>query len=131
MNRFKSVFLWQRFSLFILGCWASAVSFGASDLARDFVSPPDSARPGVYWYFIDGNLSREGMTRDLESMKQAGLGHALYLEINMQMFGMTGGPVDYMSEPWQELFAHAVHEAGRLGIEIMVGTGPGWNDGSQ
>ena len=66
-------FLWQLSSLCILGCCAAPVSFAASDLTKDFVTPPDSARPGVYWYFMDGNLSREGMTRDLEAMKRVGM----------------------------------------------------------
>jgi hypothetical protein len=123
MNKSGSVFRWQLSSLFILGCCAAPVSFAASDLTEDFVTPPESARPGVYWYFMDGNISREGMTRDLEAMKRAGLGHALYLEVNL---GMPRGPVKYMSEQWQELYVHAVHEADRLGLEIMLGTGPGW-----
>ncbi len=92
-------------------------------LAVGFANPPDSARPGVYWYFMDGNLSREGMTRDLESMKAAGLGHVLFLEVNV---GVPRGPINFLSDPWQELFAHAVHECERLGLELMLGSGPGW-----
>ena len=45
------------------------------DLEKLFTNPPDSARPGVYWYFMDGNLDREGMTADLEAMKAAGIGN--------------------------------------------------------
>ena len=92
-------------------------------LAAGFANPPDSARPGVYWYFMDGNLSREGMTRDLEAMKAAGLGHVLFLEVNV---GVTRGSVVFLSPAWQDLFAHAVHESERLGIELMLGSGPGW-----
>ena len=69
-------------------------------LARSFVNPPDSARPGVYWYFMDGNLSREAMTADLESMKKAGLGNLVYLEVNV---GVPRGKVDFFSAEWQEL----------------------------
>jgi len=44
------------------------------DIIKDgFLNPPDSARPGVYWYFMDGNLDRAAMTADLESMKKAGI----------------------------------------------------------
>ncbi len=92
-------------------------------LWEDFVSPPDAARPGVYWYFMDGNQDRECMTADLESMHRAGLRKALFLEVNI---GVPRGPVDFMSEPWQENFAHAVRTADRLGMEIILGTGPGW-----
>ncbi len=94
-----------------------------SDLAHSFREPPEAARPGAYWYFMDGNLSREGMTRDLESMKAAGMGHVVFLEVNV---GVPRGPVDFLSAPWQDLFVHAVREAERLGIEIILGSGPGW-----
>jgi len=93
------------------------------ELAMKFQNPPDSARPGVYWYFMDGNLNREEMTADLESMKEAGIGNLVFLEVNV---GVPRGPVGFMSEAWQELFVHAVREAERLGIEITLGSGPGW-----
>jgi hypothetical protein len=102
---------------------APGTSSGDDQLPKTFLEPPDSARPGVYWYFMDGNLSREGMTRDLESMAEAGLGHLVFLEVNV---GVPRGPVDFLSDAWQELFVHAVREAERLGIEITLGVGPGW-----
>jgi hypothetical protein len=92
-------------------------------MALAFQNPPDTARPGVYWYFMDGNLNRQEMTADLESMKAAGLGNLVFLEVNV---GVPRGPVDFMSESWQNLFAHAVGQAQRLGIEITLGSGPGW-----
>ena len=92
-------------------------------LAASFVNPPDSTRPGVYWYFMDGNISREGMTADLESMKAAGIGSVLFLEVNV---GIPRGRVDFMSDEWLDLFRHARREAGRLGITMKLGIGPGW-----
>jgi len=94
----------------------------AQDLADDFRQPPDSARPGAYWYFMDGNQDREAMTTDLEAMHHAGLRKALFLEVNI---GVPRGPVDFMSPIWQDNFAHAVRTADRLGMEIILGTGPG------
>ena len=94
-----------------------------ADLQDGFQNPPDSARPGVYWYFMDGNLSRKAMTADLESMKAAGIGNLIFLEVYV---GVPRGPVGFMSPEWQELFVHAVREAERLGIEITMGSGPGW-----
>ena len=95
----------------------------AADLHDSFQNPPDSARPGVYWYFMDGNLSRKAMTADLESMKAAGIGDLIFLEVYV---GVPRGPVGFMSPEWQELFVHAVREVERLGIEITMGSGPGW-----
>ncbi|HOW74170.1 MAG TPA: glycosyl hydrolase [Phycisphaerae bacterium] len=103
--------------------WLVSVAASAEELVQTFREPPDAARPGAYWYFMDGNLSREGMTRDLESMRAAGIGHVVFLEVNV---GVPRGPVDFLSEEWQDLYVHAVREAERLGIEIILGSGPGW-----
>jgi len=94
-----------------------------STLVQGFVTPPDSTSPGVYWYFMDGNISRKGMTEDLESMKMAGIGSVIFLEVNV---GIPRGPVTFLSEEWQDLFKHAVKEAERLGISLTLGSGPGW-----
>ena len=92
-------------------------------LKTGFLNPPDSARPGVYWYFMDGNLDRDEMTADLESMKEAGIGYVLFLEVNV---GVPRGEVDFLSEEWQDLFVHGVRECERLGIKLVLGSGPGW-----
>jgi len=92
-------------------------------LKKDFINPPHSSLPGVYWYFMDGNLSRGEMTKDLESMKEVGISNVIFLEVGL---GVPRGPVDFMSEEWQDLFVHAVREAERLGIKILLGAGPGW-----
>lgn len=94
-----------------------------SVLKKGFQSPPDSSRPGVYWYFMDGNMSKKAITEDLESMKEAGIGNLVFLEVNV---GIPRGPVDFLGNQWLDLFAHAVHESERLGIEITLGIGPGW-----
>jgi hypothetical protein len=110
--------------LLLSGLFFSCLNIRSSDhIKAGFINPPDSARPGVYWYFMDGNLDRDGITSDLESMKEAGLGYALFLEVNV---GVPRGKVDFLSEEWQELFKHAVREAERLGIRIILGSGPGW-----
>ncbi len=112
--------------LFISGC--SNGPSGSSEieykqLVESFLNPPHSAQPGVYWYFMDGNLSRKEMTSDLESMKEVGIGHVLFLEVNV---GVPQGPVKFMSEEWKESFTHAVKECERLGIVLTLGSGPGW-----
>ena len=66
----------KRFSHLLF--WGLALSLAtlarAGDIESEFLAPPDSARPWVYWFFMDGNLSREGITADLEAMKRVGPG---------------------------------------------------------
>ena len=52
-------------------------------LKSAFQNPSNSAKPGVYWYFMDGNLDKGEMTADLESMKKVGIEHVLFLEVNV------------------------------------------------
>ena len=47
-------------------------AMAGDELVGTFQTPPDEARPWVYWMFMDGNLTREGMTADLEALKRAG-----------------------------------------------------------
>ncbi|MCE5347613.1 MAG: glycosyl hydrolase [Bacteroidales bacterium] len=112
------------FFMSVAGIFFSCSDSGIHDyLKQGFINPPDSARPGVYWYFMDGNLDRDAMTADLESMKKAGIGYVLFLEVNV---GVPRGKVDFLSEEWQELYKHAVKESERLGIRLVLGSGPGW-----
>jgi len=109
--------------LVVFAIVASVVTAGPS-LEEMFANPPDSARPWVYWYFMDGNTTREGMKADLDAMKEAGIGGVLILEIGAGR--PRRGPVEFLSPKWLELFGYAIAEADRLGIEVAVGTGPGW-----
>jgi len=123
MKLFPSIRLWQLICLSIFALAISCKPVAQDWLEAGFLEPPDSVKPGVYWYFLDGNIDKEQMTADLESMKKAGLGYALFLEVNQ---GLPRGTVDFLSPKWQELFTHAVREGERLGIRIILGTGPGW-----
>ena len=94
-----------------------------TEIKKGFLNPPASALPGVYWYFMDGNLSEKGMTEDLESMKKAGIGNVVFLEVNV---GVPQGKIDFLSDEWYDLFKHAIDECKRLGINMTLGIGPGW-----
>ena len=112
----------SRFGLLFIALFIAASSV-ADELGDHFLQPPDSARPWVYWFFIDGNLSKEGMTADMEAMAEAGIGGVIIMEVDV---GIPRGPVAFMSEEWRALFKHAVEEAERLGLEITLNAGPGW-----
>jgi len=92
-------------------------------LASGFLSPPPEARPWVYWFVMDGNLSREGVTADFEALARVGVGGVLFMEVDV---GIPKGPVRFMSPTWRELFRHANAEAARLGLVLTIPASPGW-----
>ena len=97
----------------------------ASDLSAQFLNPPPSARPWVYWFWNNGNVTKAGITADLEAMKRAGIGGVIIMDV-VERFAPPPGPADFMNPEWQELFRFAVAEAHRLGLEINMTNGPGW-----
>ena len=104
--------------------WVCSCAAAVPDLERSFRKPPPEARPWVYWFWLNGNLTEEGMTADLEAMARAGVGGVLIMEVDQ---GAPVGPVAFMSDRWRELFRHMVSEAARLGIEVNMNNDAGWN----
>lgn len=103
--------------------FAAALPAQADDLAKNFASPPAAARPWVYWFPLNGNLSKEGITADLEAMARVGIGGVLYMEVDQ---GAPRGPADFAGPLWRELLTHAGREANRLGLEINMNNDAGW-----
>ncbi len=96
----------------------------ADSLSDGFRQPPDSARPWVYWFWLNSNITREGITADLEAMQRVGIGGVLIMEVDQ---GAPRGPVAFMSPEWRALFKHVVAEAQRLGLEVNMNNDAGWN----
>lgn len=94
-----------------------------SPLESAFKSPPDSAKPWVYWFWMNGNITKAGITADLEAMARVGIGGALIMGVTTPI---REGRVDFMSTEWQEMFVHAVNEAARLGLKITMNNDDGW-----
>jgi hypothetical protein len=102
-----------------------AAPLRAGDLAAQFANPPASARPWVYWFWNNGNVTKAGITADLEAMKRVGIGGVIIMDV-VERFAPPAGTADFMNDEWQELFRFAVSEAHRLGLEINMTNGPGW-----
>jgi len=91
-----------------------------------FRNPPDSAKPRAYWWWLNGNVSKVGIRKDLEEMKRQGIAGVL-----LAHGGGAKSPTGprFLSPEWHELFRYALGEAGRLGIEVMANVCDGWNAG--
>jgi len=112
-----------------LGLWTASAA-GWEDQA--FLNPPPEARVRAYWWWLNGNVTKAAITRDLEEMAAKGFGGALICDAggaaqdgNDQV---PHGP-DFFSPEWCELYQHALREAGRLGLEMSLNIQSGWNLG--
>jgi len=102
-----------------------AIAKPSTALEKGFLAPPDEAKPQVYWFWMNGNYTREGITADLEAMADVGIGGALFLECGLNM---VAGPVRTFTPEWWELVNHAITEADRLGLQFNMynNMGGGW-----
>lgn len=105
---------------------AAASPAEANRLAAAFKQPPMSARPMTWWHWVNGMITKEGITQDLEWMKSFGLGGAVVFNV-----GMLGDDlprkVPYRSDAWWGMVDHAISEADRLGLKIGFHNCDGWS----
>ena len=101
---------------------------GAQD--QRFENPPQEARPYVWWHWINGNTSKDGIQKDLEWMNRIGIAGFHQFDAGGTM--MQGLPpvvpqTPYLSDAWKDNFAYAIHLADSLGMEVGIASAPGWS----
>ncbi len=115
-------------ALFAIGA-ASAAEPAANDpLAQRFGQPAASARPRVWWHWIDGNVTRQGISRDLEWMKRVGIGGFQLFDVGRGYPALVEHPVRFMSPDWLDDVRFAAAEADRLGLEMTIASAGGWSE---
>ena len=95
-----------------------------------FENPPKEARPYVWWHWLNGNTSKDGIQKDLEWMNRIGIAGFHQFDAGGTM--MQGLPpvvpqTTYLSDAWKENFAYAIHLADSLGMEVGIASAPGWS----
>jgi hypothetical protein len=95
------------------------------EIESGFLKIPDSIQTSVYWYWLSGNVSKEGVVKDLEAMKKVGINRAFIGDIGLN--DVPYGKVKFLSPEWWEILHIALKTATRLNIEIGLFNGPGWS----
>lgn len=101
----------------------TAEAFSKGTLEESSAAPKGDAGPQVCWQWMNGHISKEGLTADIDAMAKNGISGLMMYAIGME----EPGPVPLLSDQWLELFLHTVSEADRRGIKIGVHNGLGWS----
>ena len=113
-------------AVFLIVAWTTNdTKISNESLESGFINPPDSIQTSVYWYWISDNISKEGVVKDLYSMKAAGINRAFIGNIGLS--DVPYGKVKMLSEPWWDILHAAMKTATELNIEIGVFNSPGWS----
>lgn len=97
-------------------------------LDEAFQDPPASARPRVWWHWMNGNVTKDGIAKDLAWMKRVGIAGAQNFDAAMATPQIVAQRLPYMSAEWQDAFRFAAAEADRLGLELAIASSPGFTE---
>jgi hypothetical protein len=100
----------------------------APDLERELQNPPDSAKQRVWWHWMNGNMTKEGIKLDLEWMKRIRLGGFQNFDAALATPRIVEKRLVYMTPEWKNAFLYATILADHLGLEMAIAGSPGWSE---
>ncbi len=106
----------------------TSTSLIGQNLEQSFRTPPDSVKPWVFWFWINGNISREGITKDLEAMKEVGIDGVIWMEVSGPWWAPQG-KIEAGTKEWREAMQWAITEADRLDMEFALSVDFGYGSG--
>ncbi|GGD82660.1 hypothetical protein GCM10011514_53420 [Emticicia aquatilis] len=109
-----------------LGAMLSGFSHGQS-LQQGFQTPPNSAKPRVWWHWMNGNISKEGIQKDLEWMSRVGIGGFQNFDANLFTPVVVPKKLVFMQPDWKDAFKFTAEFADKKGLEMAIAGSPGWS----
>ena len=96
-------------------------------LHTNFQNPPNAAKPRVWWHWMNGNISKEGIKKDLEWMNRVGIGGFQNFDANLFTPLVVPKKVEFMQPDWKDAFRFATELADKMGLEMAIAGSPGWS----
>ena len=98
------------------------------DLLKGFQHPPEEAKPRTWWHWIGSNITKEGITKDMEWMKRVGIGGFQAFDVSIGIGQTVEKKMVFMTPEWLDALRHTAAEAERLGLEMTMVTSAGWSE---
>ncbi len=97
-------------------------------LYAGFQNPPNEAKPRVWWHWMNGNVTKDGIKKDLEWMKRVGIGGFQNFDAGLTTPKIVDNRLVYMTPEWKDAFLFATKLADSLGLEMGIAGSPGWSE---
>ena len=114
--------------LFCLAVFVLSQAAGAQSLYEQFADPPQEARPRVWWHWMDGNVSMDGILKDIDWMERAGIGGFHQFDAGgIGLPPIVDETMPYQTPQWKVAMRYAMELAASKGMETAVASAPGWS----
>jgi hypothetical protein len=127
IKKVSSLFILAVISTVFLSCSGPSGDAGKK-LETGFLDPPESARPRVWWHWMNGNISKEGIRADLEWMKRIGIAGFQNFDAGLATPQVVEKRLIYMTPEWKDAFLFTTKLADSLGLEMAIAGSPGWSE---
>lgn len=111
-----------------LGVPAGADPAKGDTLEQGFANPPSTARPRVWWHWMNGNITKDGIAKDLDWMRAIGIGGVQVFDANLATPQIVPNRLVYMTPEWKDAFRFAASKASENGLEMAIAASPGWSE---
>jgi hypothetical protein len=112
----------------LVGVWIVSAQDSGDALMRGFANPPDGAKPRVWWHWMSGNITKEGIKADLEWMKRVGIGGFQNFDAGLNTPQIVEKRLVFMTPEWKDAFLYTATLADQLGLEMAIAGSPGWSE---
>ncbi|WP_153798541.1 glycosyl hydrolase [Foetidibacter luteolus] len=97
-------------------------------IAQNFMAPPPAAKPRVWWHWMNGNITKEGIRKDLEWMHRSGIGGFQNFDASLMTPQIVEKRLTYMTPEWKDAFLFTTRLADSLKLEMAIAGSPGWSE---
>lgn len=94
---------------------------------NQFQTPPNAAKPRVWWHWMNGNITKEGIQKDLEWMERVGIGGFQNFDANLFTPVVVPKKLVFMQPDWKDAFKFTTELADKKGLEMAIAGSPGWS----
>lgn len=128
-HKMKKIFLFPLLTILCTSVFAQSITGKTNDNTYiNFENPPATAKPRVWWHWMNGNITKDGIAKDLEWMHRVGIGGFQNFDASLMTPQIVKERLTYMTPDWKDAFHFATKLADSLHLEMAIAGSPGWSE---
>ncbi len=124
----KKILLFSAATIFSFSAFSQISNISKDSLYAGFQKPPNTAKPRVWWHWMNGNITKDGIAKDLQWMYRSGIGGFQNFDAALETPQIVDKRLSYMTPQWKDAFHFTTKLADSLHLEMAIAGSPGWSE---